>query len=312
MSAITFEKGADAKVGGQLGGGPIELVPEIDVPFNPRRDAWNRFKRNKGAMVGLAWAILLCFVGIFATVIQRYDPKKIDPINSLARPSGKHWFGCDLLGRDVWSRIVNGSRISLSVAAGTIVISFALSLLIGAFAGYLGGVFDAVFMRLADIVIALPYIVVILAFTSIFGRHVWVLIVAIVSIGWMGIARLFRSGVLQVKNLDYVEAARASGRGTWGIITRHIGPNAIQPVIVSMAFAVGSAVLLESVFSFLGIGLSPETPAWGVMIGDSRDYITSASHLFFFPAGVLVFTVLAFTFIGDGLRDALDPKMRGV
>jgi peptide/nickel transport system permease protein len=283
-----------------------------DVPFNPKRDAWRRYRRNRAAMVGLVWAALLTLCALFAPWIQRYDPKAIDPINSLATPSGKHWFGSDLLGRDQWSRIIAGSRISMSVALGTIVVSLILSLFVGALSGYLGGWFDAIFMRFAEIMHALPYIIVVLAFTSIFGRNIWALIAAIVSISWMGTTRLFRSGVLQIKNLDYIEAARASGRGTWGILVRHIAPNAIQPVIVSVAFSIGSAVLLESVFSFLGIGLEPSTPAWGVMVGQSRDYITSDSHLFFFPAGALVLTVLAFTFIGDGLRDALDPKMRGV
>ncbi len=289
------------------------FAPEVpSAPASPKADAWKRFRKNKAAMLGSAWAILLTLVAILAPVIQRFDPKKIDPISSLQTPNSKHWFGSDLLGRDVWSRIVNGSRLSLTVAIGTVIVTLVLSLVIGALSGYLGGWFDAIFMRFADIVLALPYIVVILAFTSIFGRNLPTLIAAIVSISWMGTARLFRSGVLQIKNLDYIEAARASGQTTWGILTRHIVPNAIQPVIVSVAFSVGSAILLESVFSFLGIGLDPSTPAWGVMVGESRDYITSSSHLFFFPAGALVLTVLAFTFIGDGLRDALDPKMRGL
>ena len=288
---------------------PVLTVDEI---FNPKADAWNRFRANKAAMLGLAWAILLVLIATFATVIQRYDPKKISPLDSLKGPSGRHWFGADLLGRDVWSRIVNGSRISLSVAIGVVFVSLVLSLLVGALSGYRGGLVDAAFMRFADVILALPYVPVLLAFTSLLGRKVWVLVFAIVAISWMSTARLFRAGVLQVKSLDYVEAAKASGASTWRIILRHIVPNAIQPVIVSVAFSIGTAVLLESVFSFLGIGLDPATPAWGVMVGDARQYVTSSAHLFFFPAAALVLTVLAFTFIGDGLRDALDPKMRGL
>ena len=278
---------------------------------NPRRDAWRLFKKNKAAMLGLGWAILLTLVAIFGPLIQRYDPKKIDIVSALSGPSRKHWLGADILGRDVWSRIVNGARVSLSLALGVVIAALVLSLFIGALAGFTGGWFDSLFMRFADIVLALPYIIVVLAFTSVFGRSIWILIFAIVSISWMGVARLFRGSVLQVRSLDYIEAARASGASTARILRRHVFSNAIQPVIVSIGFSIGGAILLESIFSFLGIGLEPGTPSWGVMVGDSRQYITSSSHLFFFPAGALVLTVLAFSFIGDGVRDALDPKLRG-
>ena len=283
----------------------------LDEPIDARADVWKRFKRNKVAMLGLGWAIMLTLVAIFAPLIDRYDPRAIDAARSLSNPSAAHWFGQDLLGRDVWSRIINGSRVSLVVALGTIVVSLFLSLFVGAMSGYFGGWFDSMFMRVADMFSALPYIVVVLAFVGIFGRNVWSIILAIVALGWMGTARLFRSGVLQVKAQDYIEAAHAAGCSTRRIIMRHIVPNAIQPIIVSVAFSVGGAILQESVFSFLGVGLEPSTPAWGIMVGESRDYITSKPHLFFFPAGALVLTILAFTFIGDGMRDALDPKLRG-
>jgi ABC-type dipeptide/oligopeptide/nickel transport system permease subunit len=282
-----------------------------DEAANPRRDAWRLFKKNRAAMLGLGWAVLLAFVAAFGPLIQRYDPKKIDIEAALSGPSKKHWLGADILGRDVWSRIVNGARVSLSLAVGVVAAALLLSLLIGAIAGYKGGWFDSLFMRFADVVLALPYIIVVLAFTSIFGRKIGVLIIAIVSISWMGVARLFRGSVLQVRSLDYIEAARASGASTSRILRRHVFSNAIQPVIVSIGFSIGSAILLESIFSFLGIGLEPGTPSWGVMVGDSRQYINTSSHLFFFPAGALVLTVLAFSFIGDGVRDALDPKLRG-
>jgi len=290
---------------------PDPSIDDLGEIVDIRKDVWRRFRRNKAAMAGLVWAAILVLMGIFGPLIERYDPRAIDPINSLAGPSGAHWFGADLLGRDVWSRIVNGARISLLVAAGTITVSLVLSLLVGALSGYFGGWFDTFFMRLADMFSALPYIIVVLAFVSIGGRNVWSVIAAIVALGWMGTARLFRSSVLQVKAQDYIEAARAVGCGPKRIILRHVVPNAIQPIIVSVAFSIGGAILTESVFSFLGVGLEPSTPAWGIMVGESRDYITSYPHLFFFPAGALVLTVLAFTFIGDGMRDALDPKLRG-
>lgn len=282
-----------------------------DVAANPKRDAWRLFRKNKAAVGGLVWGSLLAMAAIFAPWIQRFDPKAIDVASALQGPSAKHWLGTDILGHDMWSRIVNGARISMTLAMGVTFISLMLGLLIGAVAGFRGGWFDSVFMRFADIVLALPYIIVVLAFTSLFGRSIWILIWAIVSISWMTTARLFRGSVLQVRSLDYIEAARASGASTSRIIRKHVVANAIQPVIVSVGFAVGTAILLESVFSFLGIGLEPGTPSWGVMVGESRQYITSSAHLFFFPAGALVLTVLAFSFIGDGVRDALDPKLRG-
>ena len=293
------------------GVGPIVATEHLDAVVPYWTDVWRRFRRNSLAMVSLFYAGLLIVVGFAAPLIARYDPKTIDPINSLQSPSLTHWMGTDLLGRDVYSRIIYGSQISLKIAAGTIVISVAISLFVGALAGYFGGWFDTISMRVADMFAAIPYIVVVLAAITIGGRNVWSLVFAIVAIGWMGTARLYRSGVLQVKTQDYIEAARAVGAPTKRIILRHITPNAIQPIIVSVAFSIGLAILQESVFSFLGVGLEPGTPAWGLMVGDSRDYITSHPHLFFFPAGALVLTVLAFTFIGDGLRDALDPKLRG-
>ncbi len=309
---------------------PIDLASAGEAltvkPFNPRQDSWRRFRRNKAAMVGSIWAVFIALISLvtiipgLGTWVQRVDPTKID---LTLRPDGKlgctlegptkaHWLGCDLLGRDLWSRILNGARISMAIALATITISLILALVLGAIAGYSGGVADSVIMRIADMFAAVPYFAVILAFTSTFGNAILPLTAAIVTIGWMSSARLFRSSVLQTKNLDYIEAARASGLSTSQVIRRHIAPNAIQPIIASLGASIGGAILSESVFSFLGIGLLPPTPSWGVMVGEARDYITTNPHLFFVPAGALLITTLAFTFVGDGLRDALDPKMRGV
>jgi peptide/nickel transport system permease protein len=200
----------------------------------------------------------------------------------------------------------------MTIAVSTIVISLFFSLLLGAISGYSGGVADSIIMRVCDVFSAVPYFAVILAFTSAFGHSIIPLAAAIVTIGWMSSARLFRSSVLQTKNLDYIEAARASGLSTPQILRRHITPNAIQPIIASLGASIGAAILAESIFSFLGIGLLPPTPSWGVMVGESREYITSTPHLFFVPAGALLITTLAFTFMGDGIRDALDPKLRGL
>lgn len=279
------------------------------IPF--WTDVRRRFVRNKLAVGSVVYVVLLSLIAILAPLITFYGPKKINPAASLGKPSRAHWMGTDLLGRDVWTRLAFGARISLSVALAVVVVSTVLSLLVGSLAGYFGGWWDTITMRTADVFSTLPYIVVVLFFISVFGRKVWVIVLAIVALGWMGTARLFRAGVLQVKSQEYIEAARASGCSTLRILTRHVLPNAIQPIIVSVAFGIGSAILLESVFGFLGVGIAEPTPAWGLMVGDARDHLFDAPHLFFFPAGALVLTVLAFTFIGDGLRDALDPKLRG-
>jgi peptide/nickel transport system permease protein len=294
------------------------------VPFSPRRDAFRRFLRNKAAIVGSLWAISLAVIALVGPWIQRFDPTKLDldirPDGNggvklgctLEGPTKMHWLGCDLLGRDLWSRIVNGARISMVIALATIAVSLFIALILGAISGYTGGRWDSVIMRTADIFSAVPYFAVILAFTSTFGHSIIPLMAAIVTIGWMSSARLFRASVLQTRGLDYVEAARAAGLNTSQILRKHIAPNAIQPIIASLGASIGGAILSEAVFSFLGIGLLPPTPSWGVMVGESRDYITTNPHLFFVPAGALLVTTLAFTFMGDGVRDALDPKLRGV
>jgi peptide/nickel transport system permease protein len=299
---------------------------------NPRKDFWRRFRRNKAAMVGSLWAIIVAFVAIFANFIQRMSPtvqnldlvldSKGNPVFakdgglkqgcSFEGPSKAHWLGCDQLGRDMWSRVANGARISMTIALVTIAVSLFLSLLLGALSGYTGGLWDNVIMRTGDMFAAVPYYAVIIAFTSSFGHSIIPLSAAIVVIGWMSGARLFRSSVMQVRNLDYIEASRAAGLSTSQIIRKHVVPNAIQPILATLGLSVGGAILNEAVFAFLGIGLVPPTPSWGVMVGDSRDFAGTVPHLFFVPAGILLITTLAFTFMGDGVRDALDPKLRGV
>jgi ABC-type dipeptide/oligopeptide/nickel transport system permease subunit len=304
-------------MGGDTFSAPI--VDELPDFVNQRAEMWKRFRRNKAAMIGLIWALLMMFVAVFGPLIQRVGPKKIFRVEidgykqvlSVARPSSAHWFGTNRIGQDVWSRLITGARISFTIAFAAIFVSLVLSILIGGITGYFRGWVDNLFMRFADILLAIPYLLMVLAFRSFFGQGIFTIVAVITFLGWMGTARLFRAGVMSVSGLDYVEAARASGCSTWRIVSRHILPNAIQPLMVSAAFSVGSAILTEAVFSFLGIGLKPGEPSWGVMVGEARDYITSDPHLFFFPAGALVFTVLAFAFIGDGLRDALDPKLRG-
>jgi peptide/nickel transport system permease protein len=298
----------------QVGG--IQTAPlaagDSDLqPFNPRKDIWRRYRRNKAAMIGSVWAILVGLVAIFAPLVQRYDPSKTDALNFLGRPSRKHWLGGDRLGRDVWARLVSGARISFTIALFVTLFIVLISLVIGGICGFYRGKADSLFMRFVDVIQSIPYIVILLAFVFTFGQDVWVMVAAITFLGWTGTARLFRSSVMAVGSLDYIEAAKASGCGGKRILFRHITPNAIQPILVAIAFAIGGAISSEATFSFLGVGLKVGTPSWGVMIADARDLYQSDPHLFFSPVGALTLTVLAFVFIGDGVRDALDPKLRG-
>ena len=285
---------------------------------SPWRDTARRFFRNKLAVAGLLFLALVTFGAIFAPLLARWDPKQSDFIGILDPktgvqdygPSARHWLGTDRIGRDILSRLLFGARVSLSVGWSVALISTVMSIVIGGLAGWYlkaGGVI----MRFADMISALPYIVFVVFMTERLGRTMLAVILALLMFGWTSGARLFWAGVLQAKGQDYVEAARATGCSSLRILFRHILPNAIQPMIVGISFSIGGLILTESVFGFLGLGIV-DKPAWGQMVAEGREEIFENGHMFLFPAMALVFTVLAFAFIGEGLRDALDPKLRGV
>lgn len=277
-------------------------------------DAYQRFKRNRLAMLGLAIVLVVILVAILAEVIAPYDPLAIDSRtmveNSLLPPNIKHFMGTDILGRDVFSRVVFGSRVSLEVGVIAVSIMIVLGLIAGAIAGYYGGIWDSIIMRFADVFFAFPYILGAIALITVLGYGLRNVFIAIGILGWPFIARVFRSTVLSVKENEFVEAARALGAGDFRIITRHILPNAVAPVIVYGTMSVGGAVITEAALSFLGIGVQPPTPAWGYMLAESRTYIFTAPWLMFFPGLAIVIAVLGFVLLGDGLRDALDPRLR--
>lgn len=292
-------------------------------------DIWYRLKKNRLAIAGLFVVIVLIVVAIFAPLIAPYDPIKIDSKNmvklSNLPPGPRHLMGTDILGRDVFSRLVYGSRVSLEVGILAVGIELILGLIAGAIAGYYGGLTDTVTMRVADVFFAFPYVLGAIALVAVF-RFVqevapssfiaWALqneravFVAIGILGWPFVARVFRSSILSVKENEYVEAARAMGAGDFRIMTRHIVPNAIAPIIVYGTMSVGGAIITEAALSFLGIGVQPPTPAWGYMLAESRSYIFTAPWLVFYPGLAILVTVLAFVLLGDGLRDALDPRLK--
>jgi peptide/nickel transport system permease protein/oligopeptide transport system permease protein len=277
-------------------------------------DAYARFKKNRLAMFGLAIVLVVILVAILAEVIAPYDPLAIESRtmveNSLLSPSPRHLMGTDILGRDVFSRIVFGSRVSLQVGIIAVSIMIFLGLIAGAVAGYYGGIWDNVIMRFADVFFAFPYILGAIALIAVLGYGFRNVFIAIGILGWPFIARVFRSTVLSVKENEFVEAARALGAGDFRIITRHILPNAVAPVIVYGTMSVGGAIITEAALSFLGIGVQPPMPAWGYMLAESRTYIFTAPWLMYFPGLAIVITVLGFVLLGDGLRDALDPRLR--
>ncbi len=285
---------------------------------SPWRDVRKRFLRNKLAVASLVFLVLITLGAILAPLLSKWDPKFADLTGIMNMetgaidygPSKAHWLGTDQIGRDIYTRLLYGARISLSVGWFVTFVSTLMSVVLGAIAGWFSRA-GSYIMRLADIVSALPYIVFVVFFTERLGRSMTAVIFALLAFGWTSGARLFRAGVLQAMSQDYVEAARANGCSTWRILKNHILPNAIQPMIIGISFSIGGLILTESVLGFLGLGIV-DKPTWGLMVSEGRDQIFENGHMFLFPAMALVFTVLSFAFIGEGLRDALDPKLRGV
>jgi peptide/nickel transport system permease protein len=280
------------------------------APRPLRKDVVRRFKENRLAVLGLAFIVLLVLVAVFAPLIAPYDYDERTPGAFRETPSMDHWFGTDTVGYDVFSRVVYGARISLRVGILATIIAMALGLLIGAVSGYVGGRADGLIMRFTDVFLSIPYIILAIAVATVFGKSVNSVILVLGLTGWMGVCRIVRSSFLSLSRLEYVEAARALGYGHRRIIFRHILPNALQPVIVYATIEVGTIILAEAALSFLGVGPEPPTPAWGLMVSEAKSTLAVAPHMLIFPGLAIFFTVLAFVFVGDGLRDALDPKLR--
>lgn len=270
-----------------------------------------QLRSNPLATSGLALVIAFVLCALLAPWIAPHDPAFIELPARLAAPSSAHWLGTDELGRDILSRLLYGARISLLVGGSVVAASLFLGLIFGSLAGYYGGLLDRFFtVIIMNAFLAFPGFLLAIAFVAFLGPGLFNLILALSIGGWVGYARLVRAQVLATREREFVEAARALGASDWRIITRHILPNIIQPVIVQAAIGMAGAVLAEATMSFLGLGVPPPTASWGSMLNDGRAHLFDAPHLVLFPAAAIMLTVLAFNFIGDGLRDYLDPRSR--
>lgn len=272
-------------------------------------NAWRRFSANRVALVGLGMLTLIVLMAVFAPVIAPYDP--INDMDTSLRgcpPSPEHPFGCDHLGRDLLSRVIFGSRIALVAGFTATMISVLIGVVVGALAGFLGGWTDTIFSRIIDTLMAFPIIALLIVLASVLGPSLVTTIIVIGVTVWSRYARVVRAEVLSLRERDFVIAAYASGVRNWRIIWRHLVPNVMGPVIVLASLGVGGIIILEAALSFLGLGVRPPTPSWGAILADGRAYILRYPHISFFPGLMIVITVLAFNFVGDGLRDALDPK----
>ena len=273
---------------------------------------WNRLRKNKLAMLGLAILVVMVALAVCADWIADYDTNVtgMNMAERLQTPSAKHWFGTDSYGRDVFARIIHGSRLSLSLSIFAMLAAVAIGSIIGAIAGYYGGRVDDVLMRLMDILLAIPPMLMSISIVAALGHSMVNLMIAL-SLAYIPVfARVIRSSILTVKGQEFIEAAKACGTSNARIILRHIIPNAIGPIIVQATLAMGSTILSISSLSFMGMGIQPPQPEWGTMLYEGRDLIRTSPYLVIFPGIAIALAVLSLNLLGDGLRDALDPRMK--
>jgi peptide/nickel transport system permease protein len=270
--------------------------------------AFRRLVKDKLALVGLVIVSLIILVGVFAPYLMPNDPIQVSLEQRLASPSSEYPLGTDHLGRCLLSRLILGTRVSLSVSAIALIVILLISIPVGTISGYMGGWVDNLLMRFVDILLAFPNLILALVIAGMLGPGLLNVMLAVSVVGWVGYARVIRGLVLSVKEKEYIMAARASGTPEWAVIIRHILPNVLSPVIVLATLDIGSLVLSISGLSFLGLGAQPPTPEWGSMLNDGRSYMQVAPQLMVYPGMAIMIVVLAFNLLGDGLRDALDPR----
>lgn len=295
----------------------METNAELNAPVEEREEKYKHLKntfsvliKNKAALVGLIIILVLTLIALFGSFIMPYNPYVGELSKSLQAPSAAHIFGTDEQGRDILSRIIDGTKISLRVGVTSVAIALSIGTVVGALAGYYGGKIDMLLMRIMDIVLAFPSLLLAIAFMSALGKGIDKAVIAISIVTIPEYARIVRSCILSVKESEYVQAARVIGNNDFNIIFKHILPNVMSPIIVRATLGVSSAILDTAALGFLGLGVQPPFAEWGSMLGAGRGYFYNAPHIILFPGIAITITVLAFNLFGDGLRDALDPRSR--
>jgi peptide/nickel transport system permease protein len=285
----------------------------LEKPESQWKSMWDSLKKNKAAMVSLAFIIILVLIAVITAIFPQvlpHDPYEQNMTKTFLFPDGRYWFGTDQLGRDIFSRIMAGTRVSLSVGVIAVAVSMTLGVVFGSLAGYLGGKVDSFIMRIMDIMLSIPSILLAIAFMAALGQGIDKAVIAISLVSIPEYARIVRGEILSVKENDYVQAAKVIGDKDGRIIFRHILPNVLSSIIVRATLGISSAILDASALGFLGLGVQPPAAEWGDMLGRARNYIFQAPYTLIFPGLAISLTVLAFNLLGDGLRDALDPKSR--
>ncbi|GEN89622.1 nickel transporter permease [Oceanobacillus sp. FSL W8-0428] len=293
----------------------IEKPQTAIKPPNPRLKSWksvfNKLKKNKSAVVGGVLIILLIIIALVGPYLTPYDPLyDQDVTNKLATPSSDHWFGTDNFGRDIFSRVIQGTGLTLMIGFFSILLGATIGIFLGIIAGYYGKRTDSIIMRIMDVLLAFPSILLALTIVTVLGGSMFNVIIAVAISSIPIFARIVRGSTLSVKKLEYIDAMRALGASDSRIIFKHILPNITSPIIVQATLSIATAILSASGLSFLGLGAQPPTPEWGAMLSDGRNYLYNAPHVALFPGLAIVVAVLAFNLLGDGLRDAFDPKTR--
>lgn len=293
---------------------PVETITPQPQVVSKRQSEWRifyrNFRRNKAALFSFFLIIFFIVVALVGPHLTTYDPKAIDYTKKLLTPNSEHWFGTDHAGRDIFTRIIHGMGLTLYVGFLSVAIGAILGVFLGIISGYYGGAIDAIIMRTMDVLLAFPGILLAIAIAGVLGGSLNNVIIAVAIYSIPSFARIVRGSTLSVRKLEYIDAVRALGANDLRIILRHILPNILSPIIVQATLRIATAILTAAGLSFLGLGAQPPAPEWGAMLNDGRSYIFDYPHVAFFPGIAIVIVVLIFNIFGDGLRDALDPKLR--
>ncbi len=287
-----------------------KVNPTVEKTIGPWKDMWYRLRKNKLAVLGLFIIIIMILIAIFADYVAPFSYRVQDLNNTFQKPNAVHWFGTDNFGRDIFSRVVYGSRVSLRVGMISVSIALFVGGTLGAIAGYKGGIFDTIVMRLMDILLAIPSMLLAIAIVSAMGGGLTNVMIAVGISNIPQYARIVRANVITLKEQQFIEAAHAVGSKNTSIVIRHIIPNSLAPIIVQSTLGVATAILAAAALGFLGLGLEPPRPEWGSMLNDGRHYLRDHPHMTTFPGLAIMVTILSLNLLGDGLRDALDPKLK--